>query len=118
MSLGAIILSMEGKAEPAYEMFLLYINGILKSNVQASSGSTCSSFSCNMCTVQMAEQEFTFAAGLHQIYIIVTTKDGHWHKDAYFRVDFAIKVNDQCEDCVCAEKGMAKNQLGFKSVLQ
>ena len=105
-----IILSMEGKAEAGYETFLLYIDGFLELYVQASTGSTCWSNSCNMCNVQMAEQEFTLAAGQHSIYIRVTTQDGQWHKDAHFRVNFAIKANDQCEDCVCPEKGTAKHQ--------
>ena len=101
-----IILSMEGKAESKYESFFLYIDGQPVVTVQASDTATCQVNTCNMCEVQMAEQEFALTPGQHEIRIYVDSVDGYYHSDAYFKINFKIKPNDMCASCVCLIPGI------------
>ena len=105
-----IILSMEGKAESKYESFFLYIDGQPVVTVQASDTATCQVNTCNMCEVQMAEQEFHLDAGHHTIRITVDTMDGFYHSNAYFRIEFDVKQAEPCNDanslpCTCPPPG-------------
>ena len=49
----------------------------------------------------MPEKEITLEPGPHTIRVNIDTKDGNYHKDAYFKITFAVKQKDVCESCEC-----------------
>ena len=102
-----IVLSMQGRAESKYETFKLFVDGAPVVTVQASDTATCKVSTCNMCEVQMEEQEFYLEPGHHQLRIEVDTIDEHYQNNAYFRIAFSIKQKDTCDSCTCPPPGNA-----------
>jgi len=49
----------------------------------------------------MPSQEFDVSTGTHSIRIEMDTKDGLYHNNAYFRMDFLIKQKQVCGACTC-----------------
>ena len=97
-----IVLSMKGSAESSYEKFDCYIDDVLTAEVQATDSDICQVSTCNMCHVEMDEQELHLTAGDHTIRIEVDTIDAHYHSDAYFRINFSMKQSeDVCKSCDC-----------------
>ena len=106
----SIVLSMRGVAESKYETFELFLDGESLVVVQADDTPTCQVSTCNMCEVQMPEQEFHLDAGHHTIRITVDTMDGFYHSNAYFRIEFEVKQAEPCNDanslpCTCPPPG-------------
>ena len=101
----SIVISMEGRAESEWETFELFVDDERKVRVQASDGPTCKVDTCNMCDVEMKEQEIAFAPGHHTIRVEIDTKDGRYHSNAFFRINFALKQKDVCKACQCPKPG-------------
>ena len=101
----SIVISMEGRAESEYETFELFVDDKREVRVQASDGPTCKVHTCNMCDVEMKEQEITLAPGHHTIRVEIDTKDGKYHSNAFFRITFALKQKDVCKACECPKPG-------------
>jgi len=98
-----IVISMQGVAESQYEKFDLYVDNALKASVQATDGlnNGCKVSTCIMCDVSMPSQEFDVSIGNHTIRIEMDTRDGIYHNNAYFRMDFLIKQKEVCGACTC-----------------
>ena len=91
-----ITLSMEGRAESQYETMTLKSDGVIETTVRAvdqpnpSLPGYCEVHSCDMCHVSMDTTTLHLEAGLHTLVVEVTTRDGRYHKDAFFEIDFSV----------------------------
>ena len=105
-----IVLSMRGVAESKYETFEMFLDGESIVTVQADDTPTCQVSTCNMCEVQMKEQELHLDPGHHTIKITIDTIDGFYHSNAYFRIEFEVVKPEPCNDangvaCSCPPPG-------------
>lgn len=91
---------MEGVAESKYELFDLTVDGSRVVRVQAADNNFCKVSTCNMCTVSMSPQSFTFSGGTpHTILVKADSLDGYYHNNCYFSIKFNVQHGNQCNGC-------------------